>query len=257
MRVTCRRVFLLIVPLLIAVGLAAEQSQETRDARTLVTQSIAAMGGAAPASSLAVGRIEITEGSLQETGSIRVLTRGLEETREEIQTGRGKRGRIFAYGQAASLMDLDSEPVSLELAASSRTTNFPLALLAAALNNPDYTFEYVGLETLEGTNVHHIRLWNTFASNDRFIHLAEFSEKDLWLDATSGLPWKILYEQRETAGAAPRIVVGAIYSDYRDVGGVSYPFRIERISNGTHWATITIETVTLNAAVSDADFATR
>ena len=145
----------------------------------------------------------------------------------------------------------------MELAASSRTPNFPLALLAAALNNPDYSFEYLGLETLDGTSVHHIRLWNTYSSEPRLSHLAEFSIRDLWIAVATGLPHRIAYDEREARGAVPRIAVAASFSDYRNVSGILYPFRIERAYNGTPWATITIEKVTFNSDVSGTDFAVR
>ena len=140
------------------------------------------------------------------------------------------------------------------MAASSQSPNFPLPLLVATLSNPDFALEYVGQETLDGLTVYHIRFWNTYFSSLRLQYLSEFSVKDLWIDAASGLLTKLSYDQREGGGATPRIRVGASYSDYRDVGGVLYPFLIKRIYNGTPWATIKITNVTLGASVSDADF---
>ena len=167
---------------------------------------------------------------------------------------RGLRARVYAKGLAAKVSGFERGTLSLEMAASSRSPNFPLPLLVAALNDPDFSFEYVGQESPDGVTVHHIRFWNTHASNPRLQHLAEFSLKDLWIDAASGLPTRLSYDQREGGGATPRIRIGASYSDYRDVGGVRYPFLIKRIYNGTPWATIKITNVSLGAGVSDADF---
>lgn len=226
----------LTVCLLSLCAAAQESLQRDPQAILLLTQAVAAMGGNAPGSSLATGTIDLVEGSLQETGTIRIVTRRLEEVREEIQTNRGLRARIYANGVAARVRGFEQERLSLEMAASSRSPNFPLPLLVAALNDIDSAFEYVGQESLDGVTVHHIRFWNTHASNLRLQHLAEFSLKDLWIDAASGLPTKLSYDQREGGGATPRIRVGASCSDYRDVGGVLYPFLIERIYNGTPWA---------------------
>lgn len=235
---------------------AAAQESPQRDAQAilLLTQAVSAMGGNAPDSSVATGTIDLVEGSLEETGTVRIVTRGLNEARERIQTNRGLRERVYASGLAGNVTDFKRDTLSLEMAASSQSPNFPLPLLAAALSNPDFAFEYLGQETLDGTSVYHIRFWNTYSSNPRLQHLAEFSVKDLWLDAASGLPKKISYDQRAGSGAVPRIHIEASYSDYRDVGGVLYPFLIKRIYNGTPWATIRIDSVVLNSGVSDADF---
>lgn len=223
----------------------------------LAAQSSAAMGGTIPTATAATGTAQLVEGSLEETGRIRILTRGWGESREEVQTPSGLRGRVFSNGLAGRLSDAGCKEVSLELAASSQTPNFPLVLLARALNDPDFAFAYVGLEEMEGVSAHHIRFWNSYASKPKLKPLAEFTVKDLWIDAATGLPRALFYDQREAGGDAPRILVGARYSDYRNVGGVLYPFLVERIFNGTLWATIRIDNVFLNASLSDADFAVK
>ena len=91
-------------------------------------------------------------------------------------------------------------------------------------------------------------------STPRLRHLAGFSVKELWIDASSRLPRKLAYERRAASGAAPRIPVAVFFSDYRNVGGVLYPFRIEKSLNGTPWATITIQNVAFNTGLTDADF---
>lgn len=249
---------LLFLNLLVAPAGGAQQlPQRDPQALYLLVQSVSIMGGDVPSSSLAVGTVELVEGSLTEAGAVRTLTRGLEQTQEEIQTSRGLRARVYSNGRAANLTDTGIEGLSLEMAQSSQSPNFPLVLIASALNNPDFAFVYLGQENFEGSQVHHIRFWNTYASDPRFQHLAEFSVKDLWIDAASGLPRKLSYDQREAAGNAPSFRIEAYYSDYRDIGGVLYPFLIERSFNGTPWATIKIDNVVLNADLSDADFPTQ
>ena len=238
------------------VALAQQAVARDPQAFLLAARSVAAMGGSVPSSSVATGTVQLVEGSLEDSGTVRILTRSSDETREEFQTSRGLKGRIFAQGLAAGLSDTGNEEASLELAATSQSPCFPLVILASAVNNPDFAFEYVGDEKLDdGSLAYHIRFWNTFTSQPKLQSLAEFSVKDLWIDAISGLPRKLAYEEREAGGDAPRIAVGAVYSDWRNVGGTLYPFLIERIFNGTPWATIRINNVTLNASLSDADFA--
>jgi hypothetical protein len=233
---------------------AQEPIRRDPQAVVLVAQAVQAMGGGAPGSSLAVGWIDIEEGSLTDSGPVRILTRGLEESREEFQLGQGARVKVYSQGLAARERGSSREVTSLEFAASSQTPAFPLVILAGALNNPESAFEFVGLDDFYGTSAYHIRFWNTFASQPELHHLAEFTVKDLWINAATGLPHALYYEEREGGGSAPRILVGAIYSDYRSVGGALYPFLIQRIFNGTPWATIKITNVVLNSGLSNSEF---
>ncbi len=233
---------------------AQEEVRHDPQAVLVAAQSIAAMGGSVPTTSVATGAIQLVEGSLEETGTVRILTRGLRDSREELRTPTGFRGRVYARGVAADLSDSGTKQGSLELAATSQTPNFPLPLLAAALQDADVAFEYVGQEEMDGSLTHHIRFWNTYPELKQ---LAEASVRDLWIDALTGLPRKVAYDQREASGSAPTVHIEAHYSDYRNVGGVLYPFLIERIYNGTPWATIRIENVVLNTGLSDAEFAVK
>ncbi len=139
--------------------------------------------------------------------------------------------------------------------ACSQSPSFPLPLIASAVNDPDVAFQYFGLETLEGTEVFHVRWWKTFSRDSSFQPLAQLSKKDLWIDATSKLPRKVSYERRPSRGPGAKfIVVEIFYSDYRNVNGVLYPFRIEKSLNGTPWATIAIQNVVFNSGLTDVDF---
>ncbi len=212
------------------------------------------MGGVALADSVAAGTIELVAGSKTEAGTIRILTRGMDQTAEEIVTPEGTRQVVYSREQASEVEANSSKTLQLELVVTSQSACFPLPLLAAALNHPDTAFEYLGQETLDGLVVHHLRFWNTFSSNAKLRHLAEFSVKDLWIDAATGLPRKLSFDRRAAGGAEPRIPVEVFFSDYRRVSGALYPFRIEKHFNGTPWATITINNVQLNAGLTDAAF---
>ncbi len=236
--------------------LAASEVSPERDpqAVALVQQAVAAIGGIAPADSVATGTVYLVAGSKADTGTIRILTRGMDQTAEEIVTPEGTRQVVYSREQAREAEGNSAKPLQLELAVTSQSACFPLPLLAAALNHADTGFQYLGQETLDGLAVHHIRFWNTFSSHPKLRHLAEFSMKDLWIDAATGLPRKLSFDRRAAGGAEPRIPVELFFSDYRNVSGVLYPFRIEKHFNGTPWANITINNVQLNAGLTDAAF---
>ena len=246
---------LLLFSLTFSAAIAAQElPQRDPQAVAILQQSVAAMGGVVPSDSVAIGSVVIVAGLRTDSGTIRILSRGLDQAAERIQTSQGSRAVIYSRGQANELEGSSVKSLQLELVVTSQSPEFPLALLAGALNHSDTALQYLGLETLAGLPAHHIRLWNTLLSTPRLRQLAEFTVKELWIDASSRLPRKLAYDRRAARGAEPRIPVAVLFSDYRNVGGVVYPFRIEKWFNGTPWATITIQTVAFNTGLSDNDF---
>lgn len=250
-----RPVLLFVSILVLSRGLAAQQTPQ-RDAQAvaILQQSLVAMGGTVPTDSVATGTITVVAGSTSETGTIRILSRGVDQSAEQIQTTAGNRAVIYSRGFANEVRGTTVKSLQLELVVTSQSPDFPLPLLAAALNNPDIALQYIGLETLAGVPVQHIRFWNSFGSQPTLKHLAGFSIRDVWLDAGTGLPRKLGYDRRAASGAEPRIALAVFFSDYRNVGGVVYPFRIQKSLNGTPWTTITIGSVAFNTGLTDADF---
>jgi hypothetical protein len=214
------------------------------------------MGATVPRDSVASGSITIVEGSSTESGTFRALTRGADQTAEITETSERTETVVHSRGIAANKIGTSVRNLKLELAVSSQSATFPLALLTGIATDSGYVFEYVGLESLQETTAHHIRLWRVF-SDSKAKHLEEFSAKDLWIDATTALPCKLAFVRRESAGTEPGVPVEVFFSDYRNVGGVLYPFQIRKSLNGTPWITITIESVALNTGLTDSDFPTR
>ena len=246
---------LLLFSLTFSATIAAQElPQRDPQAVAVLSQSMVAMGRVAPADSVATGAVTLVAGSRSETGTVRILTRVVDQTAEHIQASYTRRSVIYSRGRASEIEGASITPLQLELAVTSQSPNFPLPLIPSILNDPNAAFTYVGLETLSGSQVHHIRVWKTFPSQPRLQHLAGFSVKHIWIDAASGLPRKLAYDRRAARGAEPRIPVAVFFSDYRNVGGVVYAFRIEKSLNGTPWATITIQTVAFNTGLSDNDF---
>src|SRR5215472_8562827 len=80
-----------------------QSSQRDPQAVAAVTQSISVMGRVPPADSAATGTVTITAGSLTETGTVRILTRGADQTSEEIQTSQPLRKVIYSHGMASEV----------------------------------------------------------------------------------------------------------------------------------------------------------
>jgi hypothetical protein len=147
-----------------------------------------------------------------------------------------------------------STALPLELAMSSQSLYFPMPFIAGLFNNPDVSFQYVGQETLDSSEVNHIRAWNTFSSNTQMQFLSAFTVTDIWLDPASALPVQISVTRRNGGGSSPKISVSVSYSNYQSISGVQYPFAVQESINGTLWATTTIQSVAFNSGLTDSNF---
>jgi hypothetical protein len=163
----------------------------------------------------------------------------------------------FSRGRARSEDETGGKSESAEWAASSEVPSLPTMLVANALSNADFAIEYVASEKVGESEFHHIRLWNTFSSKSNLRKLAPFTERHIWIDAVSGLPSSITSDQRSAGGAVPSVPLQVSYSDYRNVGRILFPFRIEKHVNGSLWATVAIQQVSLNTGLTDAEFPVR
>jgi hypothetical protein len=266
----CRfRAFLLLISLFTLIAVCRAQSPPqsppatqaatpVRDAQAIAAlqQAFAAMGGTLPSDSVATGTVTIVEGSRTESGTIRILTRSVDQTIEDIQTPNDRRTVIYSRTKAAETVGGTTKLLRLESSAAKVSPVFPLTIVAWALTSPDAATSYIGQETLNGESLLHIRLWNTFTSPNALgpPGLAPFTARDLWIDAKTGLPRVLAFEWRDAGGSAPRIPVKIEYADYRNINGVIYPFQIHKILNGTPWTTITITNVRVNTGLADTDF---
>jgi hypothetical protein len=248
--------------LFFATAIQAQQSPAptvpTRDptAIALLQESVGAMAMSAPSDSSATGTINVVEGSTNQSGSISIQTRGTGESAEIINLPEEQRSVIYSYGEAKEVNGTESVNLPLELILVDQSADFPLPLLSAILGNTDETFRYIGQETLDGTTVQHILVWNSFASKPRLQKLAPLSTRDVWFDSASHLPVKVAYSRRAGRGAVPAVPVEIDFSGYKNVDGVLYPFQINKSYNGTPWQTITIQNVSFNTGLTDSQFQT-
>jgi hypothetical protein len=182
-----------------------------------------------------------------------ILTRGTDQTSEQIATT-GTTISVFSGGTATSVRGADSTPLPLETAVTAQCLDFPLPFIVSVLADPESAYAYIGLETLNGVSVQHIQFWKTFASTPRFGALASFSRRDVWLDASSGLPIRISYRDHSAQGAVAAVPVDITFSNYAKFGNVLYPLSIHKSVNGTPWAAITLTNVVLDNGLTDANF---
>jgi len=221
---------------------------------TLLQGSVRAMGGTVPADSAATGNVTIVAGSLTSSGTIQILTRGTNQTSEQITLPQSTVTVIYSGGLANQTNNSVVTSLSVQRAATSQSVYFPLPFLSGALANSDMSVQYVALETLNQSSVQHIQLQNTYASPTNLQQFASFAVFDVWLDAVTSLPQRVSYTRRDASGASPGISVDTYFAAYKTISGVAYPSQINVSYNGTPWATITISSVSFNTGLTDSNF---
>jgi hypothetical protein len=246
---------LIFVP---ALHLNSQQStsvpQRDSQAVALLQSSVRAMGGSVPSDSVATGSVVVVAGSLTTSGTVRILTRGTDQTLEQLSLPQSTVATIYSRGAADAMTNGTTQSLPLERTASCQSAAFPLPFLAAALANSDEAIHYVALETSGQVQLQHIRIWNTYNSNPSLQFLSDFTTTDIWLDASTGLPKTISSTRRDGGGASPKTLLTVSYSSFQGASTILYPNSIQVSINSTPWATITIQSVRLNTGLSDADF---
>lgn len=247
---------------LLTFPLFAQQSQPAstqvvvqRDPQAVAAlqQSISAMGGNVPSDSTATGTVTITAGGATDQGTIRILTRGTQQTLEEVRTSTSARTVTFSNGEASEAVNGTVTPLPMQRVVTSQCPYVPLTYLAALLANPDEGFTSLGIEDVAGRSALHVRASNTYSSTAKVQFLSEFTMTDIWLDAQTELPLQVAYIRRDT-GLSPRIRMEVQFSNYRSTSGFVYPATIQVLMNGTQWMTISLQTFQANLGLTDADF---
>lgn len=254
MRVASLEVFTLLLFLHPQAPEPAAPIQRDAQAVAILQQAITALAKTSPSDSTASGIVTVVEGSTTQSGTIQILTRGTAQTMEMITLPDGQRSVVYSNGNAKEVSAKGAIAPPLEQIVTDQCADFPLPFLLSVLSTSDEDYRYIGQETLDGTSAQHIQVWNTFSSRPPSRKLASFSTRDIWFDASSGLPLKIAYSRRTGGGSLPSFPVEVSFSSYTNVNGVSYPFQITKSFNGTPWQTITIQNVTFNAGLTDAQF---
>jgi hypothetical protein len=251
---------LAFLPCVLAVGFASSARQTsttvTQDPQAIVVlqRSISTMGSSLPSDSVATGSVQTVAGSQASLGTIQILTKGSAESLVQMTMPDATRTTIYANGQANELVGATVTISTLELAVTSQAPYFPIPLFAAMLSDPDYSFEYVALESSNGVSLHHIRTWDSYATQPGLQSLSSLSTRDIWIDANSSLPQRISYVSRPARGAVAGTTVDVFLSNYQNSSGVLYPSSIQKSLNGTPWASISIQSVSFNTGLSDSSF---
>jgi len=261
-----RDVPLTLICLVIAISsyaAAASKYQIRQDPQAVAVAQAAftAMGGAqavaAYQDSQAAGTLTLSAGGNPVSYPITVKSKGLRETRIEVQMAKGTNIRIMNQGQAA-LQRPDGSVRSLysNNTFSEHVDHVPLLSVLAEIGNGNVNLIYQGTAQVQGQSEDVIEL--DFVPNLDPVQgplSASMSRTLYFVNQTTRLVDKVqstpLYE-----GDMKNTFTEEVYlTDYRSVNGLMVPFHQTIFMNSTLDSDITFTSFNLNVGLSDSEFA--
>jgi hypothetical protein len=231
-------------------------------ASTLLAQSAKALTGATAVSDVTLtGTVEWIAGSDDETGTVllKALTTGEASLAITLRTGTLTEAHSsIANGPVGNWVGTDGtiHKMAMHNGWTDAAWFFP-AFSSAFGSNQNLQITYIGQESLDGASVQHIRL-NRVVPGDPTgtpsAFVSHLSQTELYFDAQSFLPVAVMFNIHPDNNGSLDIPVEVKYSDYRSVGGLQIPFRIQQfVQFGLH-IDIQLTNASLNSGLTTSQF---
>jgi hypothetical protein len=229
-------------------------SQPVRDAQALavVQQSLTAMGGTAAVSQ--VQNSVVTAAVVNPTapeGTTESFTWTYAGNQFRLEDDAANGGHVFVSsgGSPQDFHDgawFDVSPVMVR-------TNLPFHVPALALygeiQNPGYSFIFVGSATLNGSGVIHIQ---TRDDSDMTGHL--FTLQDWYFDPVKELPLRVEYQIPMSLNPSDSLNASMNFSNFQAVTGILIPFQLSIIEGPVSLA-LTVTSAAFYTTVDSSGFA--
>lgn len=218
----------------------------------LLQQSAALLSGGAPIVDVEMKGSAIRhDGSQSESGAVFLTGIGYQQSEwlASMPSGtylekRSSAGASLAgQGSGPGNVSYTISPLDLD---SSAAWFFPYFVVNSGANSGDFASAFVGLESLNGTQVYHIQVWQKQPNGSELqaAALQQLSREDVFLDASSLLP---VATRRAQSG----VPIEIDFSNYvASSQGARVPSRINLVINGSLAWQINIQSITINAGTS-------
>jgi hypothetical protein len=193
------------------------------------------------------------EGRSNTTVTLKTLGRSI-----RVDTINPRTSSIITIGQSYHRNNEVWNRVNEPNARNRHVEHLPGYLLAELLSRTDVTLHYLGLISLQGRTVHHIKtttIYRTAAVDDGTLsdQLTKNSRLDLFVDATTNLVAKISFTQISFTDWRRGLPVEILYDDYRHVEGMRIPFRQKRLLGGNLTSELSITSASFNVGLRPVD----
>jgi len=232
--------------------------QRDPQAISVIAQALNAAGGVAALSAIrdytATGTVTYYWGGEEVKGSVTVKSRGSGQFRLDATLPEGVRSWSVNNGEGMRKeANGDMNPIEYHNGVNFGNFTDPLLSLAADSQDPTVSIAYVGLETLDGAQVHHIHTQKVL-EQDRFAMLGRLTRKDFFINATTFQVVSTLDMAHPKNESDVDKSHEVDFSDYQAVDGVLVPFTISEVLIGQHTFTIQLQQITFNGSINDSDF---
>lgn len=250
---TPRPALLLLLCVLIPASLSAQQSTPTppaqRDPQAVaaVQAAIAAFGSSAVAQSLqAQGQVDTFDPGGNATNTITWEMAG-SEFRVESSSGASSGVVVTGHGNPTVTIDGQTQPVPKYVIQAMFIPAFAGAILAREFQNPNYSLQYIGAQTLNDTPVAVVETALPTAPN------APLTSQLWYFSNATNLPIRVTYRAPADQTPLRSWPETVDLSNFTSVSGGMYPFKIV-VSDERPLASILLQSVNPSANIPSTNF---
>lgn len=253
--------FFLALSLFFPAYQSAPSSPPQRDSQaiTILNQVISAAGGSAAINAVqdvtASGTVTFNWAGQQVVGSATIKGRGIGQFRLEatlpsgLQTWTVRDGQAFMKDASGT-----ATPASFH-APTFENLVFPLQIAVTALQDTTIGLVYVGMETTNGGEVHHIRVIRPVTGNANPTDVeGRAATTDVFIDSNTLQATSlsgVAFMKERVGVTCPREIQ---YSNYQAAKGILVPFSITELIAGQQTFNIQLSQVSFNSSLTDSDF---
>jgi hypothetical protein len=225
--------------------------QRDPQALALLSQSLMAMGPLASPNRMTIAQGTITYPNGDQK-PITMKTSGTNRLRHDVGSGEF----TFISTSLGGFLILKGAKHNLQFWVTQykRPEHLPALSLMSDYENPLLQVKYLGLEPVNGSLAHHIRLSMLPADNTPPEIEDLLSEFHVYIDQASLLVVRTRSFNFSPEAIQNRSPVDTFYSDYRTQDGAQVPWHLVRYVDTQKDSEIAFTSISLNAAVPDSDF---
>jgi len=175
--------------------------------------------------------------------------------------------RLLRYGTWTDLAGAQHQVPQQDLVGPHPAWCFPPFILISGLASPQYLSADLGPETRNGASVEHIAFWqNPLTSVPASVqpNIRPQSQYDVYFDPSTLLPVAMTFPRYFDSNSATQFLAPAPtssgsmveevrYSNYQQVQGVSIPFQLQILFQGTTFAVIQFSSASLTPVTASAE----
>ena len=205
---------------------------------------------------MAKGKITLYHSPQDESGTVTIKGRGMEQFRMEVSLPEGVRTAVADRGTAWT-KETDGKVHSLlnQRVDFAGSIYFPFEEIANWLADSKVNISDLGITTVDGKSLHAIRARKNFLRQDDPMGTrGKLSETELLVDPTDSLLIQTSDKVTTRSGYEPKVPHSLIFSDYRKVDGVLFAFSVVEEIYHQRTVVIQFDQVTFNTGLNDSDF---